>query len=301
MSDQELHGLTNDDIMERLPAFVVGALDPDEMLAVEEYLHIHPELMARVHELELAAARLAYAAPPQSLPKGSYSKVMSRARASLPPMPQVPVTSVISMPSSPIPQMMYISRPGGWWHRQGPWVIGLGLAVAALLALAILYRGSLGEINTLRAQVQGLQGQVVAIQQQNTELQNTNTRLQSELDTRQNQIASIVGATQAVALAGIGADPKAHGTLYVNGDTGTLVMNNLDNLGEDKVYQLWLIPAQGAPISAGLVGRADQPVVTLTLPLPVSMDNIAAVGVSVEPPGGSQAPTGPIVLLGRKA
>jgi hypothetical protein len=43
MNDQEYHRFTHDDIIERLPAFVVGALDPDEMLAVEEYIHAHPE------------------------------------------------------------------------------------------------------------------------------------------------------------------------------------------------------------------------------------------------------------------
>lgn len=306
MSDQEFNGFTNngwtnEDILERLPAFVVGALDPDEMLAVEEYLHAHPELTANVNELELAAARLAYAAPPQPLPKETYDKVMNRARASLPSMPQTPAARSTPAPLPPLPQPIQPTPAGGWWRRNGAWAIGLGVAVAALLAVAILYRGSLGEIDTLRAQVQGLQNQVATIQQQNTDLQNTNTRLQSELDTSQNQIASIANATQAVALAGTEADPKANGTLYVNGETGTLVLNNLDKLGEDKVYQLWLIPAQGAPIPAGLVGRADDPVVTLTLPLPASMDNIAAVGVSVEPPNGSAAPTGPIVLLGHKA
>src|SRR4051794_2312296 len=197
MNEQEFNRLTNDEILERLPAFVVGALDPDEMLEVEEYLHAQPELMGRVHELELAAARLAYAARPQPLPKATYDKVMSRARASLPPMSQAPAASrTISAPPRPLPQPVQLSRSGGWWRQQGPWAVGLGLAVAALLALAVLYRNSLGEINSLRVQVQGLQGQVATIQNQNTQLQNTNTRLESELNTRQNQIASITNATQ---------------------------------------------------------------------------------------------------------
>src|SRR5688572_24163114 len=88
MNEQEYSGLTNDEILERLPAFVVGALDPDEMLEVEEYIHAHPELLARVLELEAAAARLAYAAPARPLPQELHSKVMERAQASLPPRPQ---------------------------------------------------------------------------------------------------------------------------------------------------------------------------------------------------------------------
>jgi anti-sigma-K factor RskA len=79
-----------------------------------------------------------------------------------------------------------------------------------------------------------------------------------------------------------------------------LVLSNLDGLSEDQVYQLWLIPpeGQGAPIPAGLLGQAGAPIETITLPLPTTLDSIAAIGVSVEPPGGSDAPTGPIVLFG---
>jgi len=303
MSDQEFNRLTHDEIMESLPAFVVGALHPYEMLEIEEYIHAHPELIARVLELELTAAKLAYSAPTQPLPKETYTKVMNRVRASLPPAQQPAVAPRNVIPVQPRPTQPPARESGlaAWWRRGGLLSLGLATAVAALLILGIVYFRSLGEIGRLRVQVQGLENQVVTIQQQNSDLQNTNTRLQGELDMRQNQLASIAGAQQAVALAGTKDAPSASGTLYVQGDTGTLVLNNLAALGDDQVYQLWLIPTTGAPIPAGLVGRGNDPVETITIPLPASMDNIAAVGVSVEPPTGSTAPTRPIVLLGQKA
>jgi anti-sigma-K factor RskA len=82
---------------------------------------------------------------------------------------------------------------------------------------------------------------------------------------------------------------------------GTLVLTNLNELEENQTYQLWLIPPDGAPIPAGLLGQAGEASQTISLDLPTTLDSIAAVGISVEPPEGSAAPTGPIVLLGERA
>jgi anti-sigma-K factor RskA len=303
MNDYERNGLTHAEILERLPAFVVGALDPDEMLETEDYLHAHPELMARVHELELAAARLAYSAPAQPLPKDLHAKVLNRARSSLPPQPQptfAPSTAEHSQGRN-VRQPARENALAAWWRRRAFWDLGLAVAVAAVLILSILYRGALSNMNDLRRQVQGLEQQVATVQEQNSELQNTNSRLQEQLDTSQNQLASIGDAQQMVALGGTDAAPSASGRLYVHDNEGTLVLNNLNPLSDEQVYQLWLIPPEGAPIPAGLLGHAGEAVETITLPLPTSLDDIAAVGISVEPPGGSEAPTGPIVLLGEKA
>ena len=313
MNEQDFSRMTHDDILEMLPAFVVGALEPDEMLDVEEYINAHPELMARVHELELATAKLAYAAPPQLLPKELHAKVMSRARASLPPRQQpvaapqravsshvapAPPTHVRRRQSQPVVQENWFVR---WLRGRAVFDLGLVAAVAAVAVIGILYRDSLVQIEDLRRQVNSMQAQIATIQQRTNELENENIRLQSELDTRQNQLASIGGAQQVVALGGTEAAPGAKGTLYVHDNIGTIVLSNLDTLGDDQIYQLWLIPPDGAPIPAGLLGHAGRDGETISLTLPTSLDSIAAVGISVEPPGGSTAPTGPIVLLGEKA
>jgi anti-sigma-K factor RskA len=303
MNDQEDHRLTHEEILEMLPAFVVGALDPGEMLQVEDYLRAHPELAPRLQALELAAAKLAYTAPPQPLPRELHAKVMNRARASLPSRSR-PTGAARAEFSPPLPARQVVraeSRWAAWWRRNGLRDLGLVAAVAAALILGVIYRGALGDIDNLRRQVQGLEQQMATIQAQNSQLRNENIRLQGELDTRQDQLASIAGAQQVVALGGTEAAPGASGSLYVNNETGTLVLSNLETLGDDQVYQLWLIPAEGAPIPAGLLGRAGETVETITLPLPTSLDGIAAVGISIEPPNGSEAPTGPIVLLGEKA
>lgn len=316
MNDQEFNRLTHEEILERLPAFVVGVLDPNEMLEVEDYIHAHPELIARVHELELAAAKLAYAAPKKPLSKDVHAKVMNRAGASLPPrsqtLPQGAATTRVKQPPTrPVQRVAKERTPterganegwlASWWRRRGFGDLSLAGAVAAVLVLAVLYRGALGQLNDLRAQVQQLDQQVATIQAQNNQLQIENVQLRTDIETRQNQLALLAGSQQMVALGGTEAAPGASGRLYVHDDVGTIVFSNLAQLDEEQVYQLWLIPPDGAPIPAGLLGQAGEAVQTITLTLPTSLDTIAAVGVSVEPPGGSETPTGPIVLLGEKA
>jgi anti-sigma-K factor RskA len=188
-----------------------------------------------------------------------------------------------------------------WWRKRGFRDLGFALAVAALLVLAVFYRGALVELESLRGRMQGLEEQVSLLQEQNVDLQNETIRLQSELDTRANQLASIVGAQHTIILGGTDAAPTASGRLYVHDTTGTVVLNNLTALDENQIYQLWLIPPDGAPIPAGLLGHAGAGTETITLTLPTTLESIAAVGISVEPPGGSEAPTGPIVLLGERA
>jgi hypothetical protein len=63
-----------------------------------------------------------------------------------------------------------------------------------------------------------------------------------------------------------------------------------------KSYQLWLVPASGSPVSAGLVEANQQNgavVVRLTPGLVAK-----AFAVTLEPQGGMPQPTGPKVLVG---
>ena len=64
-----------------------------------------------------------------------------------------------------------------------------------------------------------------------------------------------------------------------------------------KSYQLWLVPADGKPISAGVFnpvsGRTDHWM--MKLPQGIAAKEFA---VSLEPTGGMPQPTGPMVLVG---
>ncbi len=75
---------------------------------------------------------------------------------------------------------------------------------------------------------------------------------------------------------------------------GWFVADGMESLGEDQVYELWLID-EGGPSPAGLFDARDgQAVHAFT----GDVTEIAAIGVTVEPAGGSPQPTSdPLVVL----
>jgi anti-sigma-K factor RskA len=99
------------------------------------------------------------------------------------------------------------------------------------------------------------------------------------------------------------AKPTPHvpiGRATYNADKGSLIFlaSNLDPLQAEKVYELWLIPTEGAPIPAGTFHPDDQGNASVIMPeLP---KGVAAkgFGITIEDEGGSKTPTLPIVLAG---
>lgn len=91
------------------------------------------------------------------------------------------------------------------------------------------------------------------------------------------------------------------GGVTYNPQKGSLIFlaSNLGGLEEYKAYELWIIPADNsAPIPAGTFhpdGAGNASVVMPDLPRGISAK---AFGVTIEPEGGSQSPTMPLVMFG---
>ena len=96
------------------------------------------------------------------------------------------------------------------------------------------------------------------------------------------------------------SQPVPEGRASYMQKTGTLVFTaqHLPALPPQKVYQLWLIPASGsAPMPFGTFKPDAQGNASMIMP---SMDKAAPkmFAVTIEPEGGSQTPTMPIVMAG---
>ena len=107
-------------------------------------------------------------------------------------------------------------------------------------------------------------------------------------------IVVVLAANPEAALA-----VQASFVASVSADGRVLVLKPLNELAlaSGRAFELWAVPAQGAPRSLGLVQAAG----ATTLMRPALLRDTAAFAVSVEPAGGSPtgAPTGPIVSLGK--
>jgi anti-sigma-K factor RskA len=105
---------------------------------------------------------------------------------------------------------------------------------------------------------------------------------------------------QIVPVVAPNTPPQPQGKAIYVRDRSSLVFiaSNLPAPPPQKTYELWLIPAQGAPIPAGLFKpnqRGNATVVNPPLPANVQAK---AFAITVEPEGGSITPTMPSVMMG---
>ena len=85
-------------------------------------------------------------------------------------------------------------------------------------------------------------------------------------------------------------EPTARGRVFVSKTKGVVfIAANLPKLAAGRTFQLWVLPTQGNPISAGTFhGESDSSAVYVR-PGPVS--DVAAMALTMEPEGGSPQPT----------
>ena len=89
------------------------------------------------------------------------------------------------------------------------------------------------------------------------------------------------------------------GSMLVDRDmeTAVLVLWDLPQVELGNTYQIWLIDAGGNRISGGLfIPIEGQGYTTVTIRSPLPIGEFVGLGVTVEPWGGSEGPTGPRVL-----
>jgi len=76
-------------------------------------------------------------------------------------------------------------------------------------------------------------------------------------------------------------------------NVAALIVWKLPVLPVDQAYQIWLIDPQGKRTSGGTFRpEAEQPFTTVSIFAPGPFSNYKGIGVTVEPAGGSAAPTG---------
>jgi hypothetical protein len=80
------------------------------------------------------------------------------------------------------------------------------------------------------------------------------------------------------------------GRVFVSPGKGVVFIGaSLPRIDPGRTFELWVIPAKGNPIPAGLF--RSQPDATAVFVRPGPVENAAAVAVTVEPEGGSAQPT----------
>jgi hypothetical protein len=158
----------------------------------------------------------------------------------------------------------------------------------------------------------GLATEVFLVHNHEVELQGTVARQTSQLGTTQTaaevatQVMSTVNNPSAVhvMLTSTGVKPPPEATASYVADKGALVFlaSNLAPIDPDRIYELWIIPADGGdPIPAGTFrpdARGNASVLLPQVPKGVTASKLA---VTIENGDGSSKPTMPLILSGTAA
>lgn len=251
-------------------AYVLGALEPDEIEAFEKRLAEDPALQNEVRNQRELLGLLADAAPPMKAPPGLRERILSQARASAPPARAGDSRDAIPLrPRAATPII--------------PWFVAAAAAVAAL-ALGISNRQISRDAEAIRADL-GRANDLAA-------------ERAAALATRDSLLRSFLGPdVRSATLASTGAPPAAR--IFYNAGTGSVVIAAFDlpPAPAGRIYQLWGIPDGGDPVSLGTFQTDLDGTVLMRTAAPVGSD-FTVGAVTEEPAGGSPQPTTTPFLVG---
>jgi anti-sigma-K factor RskA len=227
---------------EIIPAYAIGALDVDDVAALEAHLKTCASCPTELAEYRALSDSLLTAIPAKQPSAALRKSLQSR-----------------------LPSAQKVARP--------PWTfsfsrLALGFAIVALLVLNIVSFAQLRQLQTQQTTLL-------------TQVENAHIVL---------GLMSSPGI-QMIPISG----EEASGTLLLDkgNNKAALILQNLPELMENQIYQIWLVKSDGGRDNGGLFRpESGQTYTTKVILPPQSFSNYVRIGVTVEPAGGSDAPTG---------
>lgn len=254
----------NDPMVEQVEEYVLGLLDGEELASFEARLATDATFARRVQATRAALTDFALSTPAM-VPKDLKERVMAHAVR----QPDAPTRA----PETPVTPIR-ADRPS----RAPLW---LGLGLAASLGLLAVQSLDLNREREATAAAEALAAKTAAT-----------------LAEREALLARLTDpGVELVTLASTGAaKPTVRVYLDKVRRSALLTIASLDAAPAGKVYQLWFIvdgtPVPSVTFQTDAQGRAL--IEQVTLPT----GTVAAGAVTMEPTGGSTAPTMPILFVG---
>lgn len=263
----------HDELREQAAAFVLGALTQAEREAFAAHAATCVECAAEVQSLSSVAEALAHAVP-QHEPSSTL-----RARV---------LASVSGSSATAVPMSSRVASPGVFV----PW-----LAAAASLALAVALGGY---AETLRDRVGVLELRLHDATERASESERQIAGLRRTAAGAQSQVAVLAAPDLLrIDLVGQSRAPQASARAFWSRSRGLVfTASNLPPPNAGRTYQLWILTAQPAPISAGLFKPDPQGRVAAVFETPLDLAKPIGMAVTIEPDGGVPSPTGEKYLVG---
>ncbi|MDP6822588.1 MAG: anti-sigma factor [Dehalococcoidia bacterium] len=302
-----------------LAGYALDALEDDARALVKKHLAGCEDCTSELEELMEGAASLVFTVPTVAPPERLGERISAAIDAEVPASDAV-VGSDRTMPIPDVPPGPARHIP---WYASPrlAWGVSTGLAASfvAVVAVAAVIGTRLNDrVDELSAQVAIQEGNIDGISaslgtmeqdakqvqsdvQQVSQLQESADTLEQQLnDLRWLQYVTSTGAWSTPSFFSGGLQPQAPQGMLIthsDGEEARLIINGLAPAPTGSVYQVWLIyEGSVIPGSTFTVDRNGYAVVTLDL-LGDATEYVGA-SVTVEPSGGSEIPTGVVVLEG---
>jgi len=263
--------MTDERLLELLPAHALGALDPEDRAYVEARLDQEAGARQELAAFEAVVARLGLTVAP------------------VPPAPELRATILqATAPQATAPSRAASTSAWTWLATAAAVVCAIGLLVTLFQRDEARRAASAAQARAETAEAQARQFLA--------DLEATRALL-----AREQEVRGLLGRpdTRLVSLGGLPAAPKAHAHVLFRAEMREcfLLATGLDRPPAGKAYEVWVI-AQGPPMPAGVFQPDAQGRVLFRLPEMPAMAGVKTFAITIEPEGGVPAPTGPMVLAG---
>lgn len=250
------------EVRDLLPAYALDALDDAERRAVERLLAADADARRELDEYrDVVAAFAVESAPPPGLRDAVLARVAASAGSDAGPDGALRAATETSAGEG-TGDGVVVDLAAARRARRRRWT-GLAAAVAAVVAVAV--------------------PTTVAVRA---------TQEQSRLQAQSDAIAEMLADPDATILRGDVAG-GGQASVLAAGDDMYFRASDLPDAGDDRDYQLWVVEADGAVVSAGVLDVHDGRTSRL-----VQDEPGVGMAVTVEPAGGSEQPTAdPVVAL----
>ena len=267
--------------------YVLGALEGDEKQAIESHLATCADCARKLASARGRVAAISFAAPRVEPSSGVKDRLLRQVRAES----QAPSRAAAESAKVPVRGTgREFAPPEPPRGIAGRWLFAIlaPACVALLIATVILWR----ENDRLTGQLASLG---VSVDKSTKELAD----LQKQLEYART-VSHLLEARDTITVSLAPKPGMADGAVKVmyNGKMGLLMYDGwIAPSPDDKSYQLWVVPMDGKPISAGVFNPATSDMAHWMSKVP---EGIAPkmFAITLEPAGGMPQPTGPMVLVG---
>lgn len=301
----------NPNVESPLEAYALGALDLEDRAELEAALAASPEQQEELRQLREVVALLPYAVAPVVPPDRVRQGLMARVAAAQQPAATAP---------APLPAP----------RRRLPWFMP---AVAAVLAVVLLglagltvslgnqvarldqtNRDLVGVVGGLQASLADTQARQDALATQLEESRGELARVSADMAESRQRIGELSAAraqdeyvisfvsapgvaTRQLTPADSGVNARGEMYMYPGNSSAVVLFSGLKPLDPGQVYQFWL--ADGSTQVAGGTFVTDNAGIGhIVVQAPREVNAFSEVMVTVEPEGGSTAPSRNVVLAG---